>query len=208
MEMGGNQLHCGIVILAAGQSSRLGEPKQLLAFEGGSLLKQAARTALATGLQPIVVVLGANAAKLENELDGMEITIAHNNNWAEGMATSLHCGLEKATALDPALDSLIFMVCDQPYVTAPLLQQLVSMRASSGKEIVASAYQDNLGTPALFSHRVFPALLELKGDSGARKLLRQYGNEVARVDFPQGHIDIDTPSDYASLIQQAAWKKD
>lgn len=206
--MGGNQLHCGIVILAAGQSSRLGEPKQLLAYKGETLLKQAARTALATGLQPIVVVLGANAINLEKELEGMDITVTHNDHWAEGMSTSLRCGLEKATALDPALDSLIFMVCDQPYVSTDLLQQLVDLQVTSGKSIVASAYQDQLGTPALFSKRVFPALLELRGDTGARKLLRQYETEVARVDFPLGHIDIDTPSDYTSLIDQTAWKKD
>lgn len=206
--MDGNQLHCGIVILAAGQSGRLGEPKQLLAYKGESLLKQAAKTALGAGLQPIVVVLGANAAKLEKELDGMDIIVTHNPQWAEGMSTSLRCGLEKATALDPALNSLIFMVCDQPYVSAPLLQQLVAMSERTGKAIVASAYQDNLGTPALFARRVFPALMELKGDAGARKLLHLYEPDVARVDFPQGHIDIDTPSDYTSLIQQEEWKKD
>lgn len=205
--MDGNQLLCGIVILAAGQSSRLGEPKQLLAYKGETLLKQAVKTALATGLEPIVVVLGANAGTLQKELEGMNITVTHNAHWAEGMSTSLRCGLEKATALAPALDSLIFMVCDQPYVSSDLLQQLVGQQAISGKSIVASAYQDQLGTPALFSKKIFPALLELKGDTGARKLLRQYESEVALVDFPQGHIDIDTPSDYTSLIQQPAWKK-
>lgn len=200
-------MHCGIVILAAGSSSRLGEPKQLLPYRGKSLLWQAANTALATGLEPVVAVVGANNELIRKELEGMALHIVENTNWNKGMSTSLKTGLEAAIELEPALDSVIFMVCDQPFVSVGLLKELIRTRQSGWKPIVASRYQDNLGTPALFTRKVFPALLELEGDAGARKLIKQHGEDVAIVDFPEGSIDIDTRKDYETLIQQAQWRK-
>jgi molybdenum cofactor cytidylyltransferase len=202
-----NDIYCAIVILAAGSSSRLGEPKQLLPFNGKSLLSQAALTALSTGLKPVVVVLGENNEAMKKELEGMDLAIAENKNWQHGMSTSLQCGLDKARQLQPELNAVIFMVCDQPFVTPALLQQLVKTQAETGKWIVASSYQDTLGTPALFTQRVFPALSELAGDAGARKLIKKYGHDVATVDFPKGHIDIDTKEDYESFIHPMQWKK-
>ena len=200
-------MHCGIVILAAGSSSRLGEPKQMLPYKGKSLLWLAAHTALSTGLKPLVVVLGAGYEAIRKELEGMELQIVENKYWAEGMSGSVKAGLTAALELDPLMDAVIFMVCDQPYVNRELLDELVKSRENTGKAIVASRYQENLGTPALFSRGVFAALLELKGDTGARKLIKQREPDVAVVDFPQGAIDIDTKNDYDLFIQEEQWKK-
>lgn len=200
-------MHCGIVILAAGSSSRLGEPKQLLPYKGRSLLWQAAQTAMATGLQPVVVVVGANSGPIKSELEGMTLNIVENSLWKEGMSTSIKTGLDAAMESDPQLDAIIFMVCDQPFVSTEILEELVKVGSAGSKTIVASRYQENLGTPALFTRSVFPALLELKGDTGARKLIKQHEADVAVVDFPEGAIDIDTKKDYETFIQGEQWKK-
>lgn len=196
-------LHCAIVILAAGQSSRLGEAKQLLPYKGKSLLVQAVDTAVATGLQPVVVVLGARNETVGKELKEKEVVIALNEEWEEGMGSSLRCGLLKAQQVAPETNAVIFMVCDQPYVSPDLLVQLIKTSEATLKPIVASSYGEQSGTPALFSSKLFPALLEIKGDTGARKLIKQYAEEVATIPFPEGSIDIDTPSDYQTLLKQA-----
>lgn len=197
-----HSLHCAIVILAAGQSSRLGEAKQLLPYKGKSLLVQAVDTAVATGLRPVVVVLGARNETVGKELKEKEVVIALNEEWEEGMGSSLRCGLKKAQQVDPATNAMIFMVCDQPYVSPDLLLQLIKTSEATGRPIVSSSYGELSGTPALFSSKIFPALLEIKGDTGARKLIKQYAEEVATIPFPEGSIDIDTPSDYQTLLKQ------
>ncbi|MBL7770861.1 MAG: nucleotidyltransferase family protein [Flavipsychrobacter sp.] len=195
-------IHCAIVILAAGQSSRLGEAKQLLPYKGKSLLVQAVDTALATEIRPVVVVLGARNETLSKELTEKEVVIALNENWEEGMGSSLRCGLLKAQQVAPETNAVIFMVCDQPHVSPELLVQLIKTNEETLKPIVASSYGEQSGTPAFFSSKVFPALLEIKGDTGARKLIKQYADEVATIPFPEGIIDIDTQSDYQTLLKQ------
>lgn len=200
----GIRVRCGIVILAAGGSSRLGQAKQLLPYQGSTLAGHAALTALATGLHPVVVVLGDRAEEIKKELEGLAIHLVVNEHWQEGMAGTLKKGLDAALELDPALEAVIFMVCDQPLVSPALLLRLLGTHEEHWKPIVASRYQENLGTPALFAHSVFPALRELIGDTGARKLIRDYGEAVSEVDFPGGHIDIDTKQDYESFLKRDA----
>lgn len=189
------------MILAAGNSSRMGEPKQLLPLAGVSLVRLATETALLSGMQPIIVVTGAYGDELTGELSGLPITLARNEQWANGMAGSIITGLKAATELAPDIDALIFMVCDQPKVTTTLLLNLLIKQQETKKPIVASEYLDILGTPALFTREVFPALLHLSCDTGARKLIKTFADQVASVDFPDGIIDIDTKNDYASFIQ-------
>jgi molybdenum cofactor cytidylyltransferase len=102
----------------------------------------------------------------------------------------------------PSPDQVIFMVCDQPFVTAGLLLNLINEQQKSRQPIVASAYADTLGIPALFDKSMFPQLLDLEGDTGARKLIRQYGAAVASVSFPEGKIDIDTQGEYQELMDK------
>jgi molybdenum cofactor cytidylyltransferase len=193
---------CAIVILAAGKSSRMGSPKQLLPYKGKTLLRHAVDIALETGCQSVFVVLGANSELMRNEVKDKPVIIIENTGWQEGMASSIRCGLENImrTILRP--ESVIFMVCDQPYVNSSLLLNLVNKRTRTGMPIVASCYEDIIGTPALFYKSIFPALMELKGDRGARKLITDNPEKVATVLFPEGRTDIDTASDYELLKKE------
>ncbi len=194
--------HCAIVILAAGASKRLGSPKQLLAYKGKNLLRHAVDTALQTGYPSVFVVLGANMELLKKELKDKPVTIIENKSWQEGMASSICCALKNITDTNLRADSVIFMVCDQPFVNSSLLLNLLEKKNKTGLPIVASSYAGTLGTPALFDKSFFEALMELKGDKGAGKLIRDNANKVAAVDFPEGKTDIDTAADYELLKKE------
>ena len=194
--------HTAIVILAAGTSSRLGSPKQLLEYNGKTLLQHAIDTALATGCPKVMVVLGARADMLKLELANQPIEILENKNWQEGMTSSIRYALQNITIAGFQPESIIFMVCDQPYVTSSLLMSLVEKSVETGLPIIASGYDDKAGTPALFHKSMFPQLMDLKGDKGARALLAAQPEKVAIVPFPKGVTDIDTVADYKLLKRQ------
>lgn len=191
-----------IIILAAGTSSRLGSPKQLLTYKGKNLLRHTVDEALETGCPSVFVVLGANSELLKKELKDKPVSIIENKGWEEGMASSIRCGLETISNTILRPDSIIFMVCDQPFVSSSLLLNLMKKKNETGKHIVASSYNDKLGTPALFHRSFFPALMELKGDKGARKIIADNPEQVATVSFPEGEKDIDTKEDYDTLISK------
>jgi molybdenum cofactor cytidylyltransferase len=193
--------NCAIVILAAGMSSRLGSPKQLLVYQSKSLLQHVINIALQTKMRPVVVVVGANRDLVKKEIEGMEVVVVDNEDWQEGMASSLCCGLAAVQKINSNVDGIIFMVCDQPYVTESLLGSLLQVQHETGLPIVATSYGDNLGTPALFHKTFFAGLMELNGDTGARKLIRQHEDLVTTVAFPKGSIDIDTKADYETLVE-------
>ncbi|MDP4285363.1 MAG: nucleotidyltransferase family protein [Bacteroidota bacterium] len=193
--------HCAIVVLAAGMSSRLGKPKQLLVYHGKSLLKHSVDAALQTTMRPVIVVLGANSGAVKKELEGMGTVVVENEEWQEGMASSLRCGLDAVRKGSTDIDGIIFMVCDQPYVTKSLLDSLLLAQHETGLPIVASSYDGKEGTPALFHKSFFAKLKELEGDTGARKLIQKNEGKVTTVVFPKGVIDIDTITDYEVLLK-------
>jgi len=188
-----------IIILAAGTSSRLGSPKQLLSYKGKNLLRHTVDEALETGCQSVFVILGANRDLLRNELKDKPVSIIENKGWQEGMASSIRSGVESITNTILRPDSIIFMVCDQPFVSSSLLLDLVNKKNETGMPIVASCYDDTRGTPALFHKSFYPALMKLTGDKGARKLIAENPDKVAIVAFPKGVTDIDTKADYELL---------
>jgi molybdenum cofactor cytidylyltransferase len=190
------------VLLAAGSSSRLGRPKQLLQYNGKSLLSNAVDVAAAASVQPLVVVIGANSDQVISEVDTKNAFVVTNKNWAQGMASSIVCGLSVLLQKQPDADGAIFMMCDQPFVNTDLLKNLITTWQQTGKPIVASSYETGVGTPALFDKVFFAELLQLKGDTGARKIIRQHTNEVATVLFAEGNIDIDTEEDYGNLLKK------
>jgi len=193
--------HTDIVILAAGASTRLGRPKQLLPWQGKTLLQLAVQTALAITTQPVVVT-GANADQLVAGLNHNEVQIVFNPEWQQGIATSIRCGLQALLNRTPVPNHVIFMVCDQPFITTRLLLDLINEQQNSRRPIVASAYGDTLGIPALFDATMFPQLLDLQGDMGAKKIIQRYGDKVASVAFPEGKIDIDTQGEYQDLVNK------
>lgn len=193
------------IILAAGGSSRLGQPKQLIQSNGESLVRRMAQQALALRAGPVVVVLGASQDRIMKELTGLAITTVINPTWAEGMASSLRTGLR---AIDTeSTEAFLVVLTDQPYVTADLLQRLIDTRQSTGRGIIASRYAEPdgiLGVPALFDNHYRREFLNLTGDTGARKLIKQYASDSTSVPFPLAGIDLDTPADLRHWQAQQA----
>jgi len=192
----------GIIILAAGGSSRFGKIKQLLPFNGKTLLQHVIDQASKSGAQPIVVITGANAAKVSASIAYSKVNIVINENWQEGMASGIVAGVQKIVSLNDSIKKIIVAVCDQPFVTSALFEQLDQMQNKSGKPIVACTYADTIGTPALFATKYFNQLLSLTGDEGAKKILKNNSEDVATVDFLKGEIDIDTQKDYENLLDE------
>jgi len=190
----------GIVILAAGSSSRLGQPKQLLEYNGSTLLRHMRTQASGIPYAEIMIVTGANNEAVEANLNERTATICYNTEWEQGMGSSIATGLEKLLELHPDLKACIFAVCDQPFVTTQLFKDILEQQTQSGKGIVASLYAETLGTPVLFSHTYFEALLSLNGKEGAKKIVEMNLDDVASVPFDKGAIDIDTIHDYNNLI--------
>lgn len=194
----------GLVLLAAGASSRMrGKQKQLLPFDPeNSLLRHSATVALDSVCRPIVIVLGANAVKLCDEIADLEIDITINNNWNEGIGSSIAAGVAKLIELAPASTGVVIALADQPFVTAELLNNLVETHHTTAAPIVAAEYNQTLGAPTLFHSDFFPELLALTGDAGAKRVIAQHPNNIARVIAPQASLDIDTPEDYVNFLRK------
>lgn len=190
----------GVVILAAGQSSRLGKPKQLLTLNGLTLLEKAASAALDLNSSPVLVVLGAYADDIKSNVQLQGVDIVVNEGWKEGMASSLRIGIEYMQQNHAHVDGILFLVCDQPYLHSALLKDLVALQKEKDLPIAASSYGGKIGTPALFHQSTFSSLMLLKGDTGARKLLDERMNDVAVLHFEKGVYDIDTVEDYEQLL--------
>ncbi|MGB3430109.1 MAG: nucleotidyltransferase family protein [Burkholderiaceae bacterium] len=190
------------MILAAGPSRRMGQPKQLLHLAGRTLLHRAASTALSSSCRPVIVVVGAHADQLHHELSGLDLLVEENPAWMDGIGTSVRCGIE-AVRRHPGADSALLMLCDQPLVTPELIDQLVATHRRTGARIVACEYADTVGVPALFGRGLFEELIALDGDTGARQVIARHADEVVRVPFPAAAFDVDTPEDLARVRAQA-----
>jgi CTP:molybdopterin cytidylyltransferase MocA len=174
------------VILAAGASTRLGEPKQLITIHGETLLARTIRIAQESGADYVFVVLGANADALRPQAH--TATIVENPLWQQGMAISVRAGVTAANAYD----AILLLTCDQPAVTSFHLAQLLAA-SEEGKRIAASTYANRTGVPAIFPQRYFSELAALEGDNGARHLLQIYKQDVVEVPLENGELDLDTP---------------
>lgn len=176
-------------------------PKQLLRFRGVTLLRHAAQTGVKAACGPVIVVLGAGAAakQLRFELVDLDVTVAENPRWKEGMSTSIRAGLELLEAAATPTDAVIIMTCDQPHVTAPLLKQLVAAFGKTHPPAVACEYAGTVGVPVLFARELFGELRALEGDQGAKRVLERRLADITRIPFERGAVDIDTPEDVAKL---------
>jgi molybdenum cofactor cytidylyltransferase len=189
------------VVLAAGGSTRFGKPKQFALFQGETFIRRIVAAAIEVGCAPVVVVTGKDSAQVTVELSGLTVSIGMNPRWSSGLGSSIGVGVQRAIDLAADLDASLLLTCDQPFVTAAVLAQIIQLRVTSGKPIVASAYTATLGIPALFDRSCFPDLLRLKEDSGAKKIILARPHDVVPFDFPAGEIDIDTAADYEKLDQ-------
>lgn len=192
----------GIILLAAGASTRMGSPKQLLDLHGDSVLRHIAKEALKAECGPILLVLGAYADEIKNHVKDLSIEIVMNANWPEGMGSSIRTGIEALQTGHPACTSALIMATDQPDVSSDLITRILKQHQDTAKPIVACRYGDGFGPPVLFQSHFFPGLLALKGDTGAKALVKQHIQEVTWTDFEQGIYDLDTKTDYEQFIKR------
>jgi molybdenum cofactor cytidylyltransferase len=193
----------GAIILAAGGSARFGQTKQLLSWQGESLVRRAVRSASEGGCARVTVVAGEARDRIENELRETVAVIVENPEWRRGLGTSIRCGLRYLISAHPELDAVVLLVCDQPFVDANVIQSLIAQRENSRKPIVACSYAGTLGVPALFARACFEALLALADDSGAKALIEARSADVAPIKFEKGAIDLDTLADFERIQTKA-----
>lgn len=189
----------GIIILAAGESKRLGQPKQLLVFKNETLIRRAVKNAIRTEAEKIVVVLGANFEPINNEIEDLDCEIVFNENWKNGMSSTIKTGLEKLLEIAPEISAAIISLCDQPLVESNHFDQLIERFSQTEKPIVSAFYKNKPGVPALFSKEHFSELLNLEGDRGARNLLNSDPDNTEKIEMPEAAFDIDTPEDSKKL---------
>ncbi len=195
------EMSVAAIILAAGASSRLGEPKQLLRFRGETLLARSVRLAAEAGAHPILAVVGAHWEQIREAVDLAPAAPVFHSNWAEGIASSLRAGVDALESQSPRSGGALLMTCDQPYLTSVhLIALLDQFRAHHAERIVASSYSGAVGTPAAFPHDLYARLRALRGDKGARAVLDEESDKLVLVPFPFGELDIDRPEDKQRLI--------
>lgn len=185
--------------MAAGGSSRLGQPKQLLQFKGKTLLRHAAEAMAGSRCDPVVVVLGAETESSASEIEGLPVSVCVNENWQIGMSSSIKTGLAQLIERSPDIDAVLISLCDQPFVTAEMLNRFVEKFAAGRAVVVAAKYNGVAGVPALFSRELFGELSRLDGDKGARDLIRRRA-DIETIEVPEAGIDIDTQADRDLLL--------
>lgn len=189
----------GLVLLAAGGSRRFGAPKQLLRYQGESLLRRAAKSAQASRCEPVAVVLGAEAERLKEELVGLSVLRVVNPHWHAGIGTSIQAGLKALITAVPDLEGALFTLCDQALIDSPHLNLLVETFIASKAPVIASRYAGTFGVPALFHRALFPDLCVLSGGRGAKEVIARHLPYAHLIDLPEACLDIDTPGEYWRL---------
>jgi len=190
----------GIIILAAGSSSRMGELKQLMKYKNKTLLQHIVGEAILAGLHPLICVTGYQSDMIKNSLSDVNVMIVYNSHWAEGMGSGIAAGVRELKQSD--VDSVILAVSDQPYVSAELFMTMIDRKEQSGRGIAACSYAGTLGTPVLFGRNYFDQLMSLNGNEGAKNIVKSNLPDVCPVEFEKGKVDIDTKQDYEKLIAE------
>ena len=163
------------------------------------MLRRVIEAAMGANVHPVVVVLGSNAIEINPVLEGLPVQVVVNENWAEGMGSSIRKGMEAIEALAPGVGGVVIALGDQPDFSAAPIARLLETRRETGRSIVASSQEGKLMPPVFFSAIHFAALLALRGDAGARAILQMQSDEVATVEIT-GLVDLDTPHDYANYV--------
>jgi molybdenum cofactor cytidylyltransferase len=195
-------MNIGVVILAAGESRRMGVPKQILPIFGVPMLKYLVDEVLDTEAHPVTVVVGANKTKIVPLLENIPIGIIDNPEWQKGMGSSIKMGLVGSYLITKGFDGLIFMTSDMPFVNAEVINKLIkTAREFPEKTIIASKYAGTLGIPVLYKKERFEDILDMKPQQGAKQFFNKYQDEIVTIDFDLGAIDLDTKEDYYNFLQ-------
>ena len=194
-------MNVAAIILAAGSSSRMGRSKQMLEIRGERLLERTVKTVLSSGIDDVVVVLGADKQIHKQILEPFAVTIADNDDWMTGMGSSIKCGLRYVTDNAKSYDGVLLFVCDQPLLTSELVSSIVKTFEQGKKPIVASGYSNVPGVPVLFGRSFFHKLRELPDNQGAKKIIQENYPQLEIVAFPGGEVGLDTMQDYTAFLQ-------
>ena len=189
-------VRAGGVILAAGSSSRFGEPKQLLEDEGELLVHRAVRAAQDGGCNPVIVVTGEAHDSVTVAIADLHSLVIRNQNWAGGIGSSIRLGVEQL--IDYEINAIVLLVCDQPAVDRDVVHALIAEHERSNLPIVVSRYADTFGVPALFHRSLFGELLQLPDERGAKMLIEKHQSRSSYVVFPNGVFDLDRPEDFVA----------
>jgi len=187
-----------VIILAAGQASRMGRTKQLLQCDGKTLVQRALENALSTN-EPVLLVLGAKKDEIIPTIQGYLVNVVINENWANGISSSLLVGVNSALSTEPDLDGVLITLADQPHITASHLKRILAAAANS--RIIATAYHGVQGVPVYIPKRYFQQLYQLIGDVGAKALIEKNASQVKSIPFPAGAFDIDTEEDWKDFSE-------
>jgi molybdenum cofactor cytidylyltransferase len=188
-----------VIVLAAGASSRLGQPKQLVKLGGRPALHIVVSNAVAVAGHAVTVVVGAHAQELTHLLAHSPASVVVNRHWDEGMASSLRHGL---AAVPATASAVLVMLGDQVAVSADDLKRLINAWNGHDTVIASAVYQGHVGVPAIFPRWCFSELRELRGDQGARMIIQRHAQRLVHVQMPNAAIDLDTPEDLAALTEQ------
>ena len=196
------QSKIAILILAAGGSSRMGSPKQLLKWKNSNLLNHTIYKAIELNLKEIVVVLGANADMIIPKINQSKVNILINKDWKNGLGSSISAGITYINKSFQNIDAALIMLSDQPLIEFDHYLKLIKYFSSKNKTIVATKYNDSkLGVPALFDKIYFKDLIDLNLDFGAKQLISRYSENVISIENEQSRFDIDTPEQYQNLYK-------
>jgi len=188
-----------VLVLAAGPSSRLGQPKQLVRLAGRPALHRVVTQAVALAGHAVTVVIGAHAREMTRLLTHSPASVIVNRQWEQGLASSIRHGI---SSLPPGCDAVLILLGDQVAVSAEDLKRLASAWKGQDSVIAASVYQRQIGVPAIFPRWCFPELTRLRGDRGAKEVLERNAHRLVHVPMPNAAVDLDTPEDLAALTER------
>src|SRR5262245_29754851 len=188
-----------VLVLAAGASTRLGQPKQLVKLGGRPALHIVVSNAVSVAGHAVTVVVGAHAREMTHLLAHSPASVIVNRNWEEGMGSSLRFGV---AALPPACEAVLVLLGDQVAVTADDLRRLASAWKGEEGLIATSVYEQRVGVPAIFPRLCFSELAEIRGDRGARSVIEPHSLRLIRVPMASAAIDLDSPEDLVALTER------
>lgn len=192
-----------VLLLAAGSSSRMGVPKQLLKWNNTTLLQHTINTVKQIKQDEVALVLGANFENIKSKIDTTELTVIYNENWEKGLGNSIACGINQIIKSVQQIDNVLIMLADQPLIDSNYLNEMIETQLLNPDKIICTSYQNKrLGVPAIFNKIYFKELSELNHDKGAKDLLNKNSDNILFLDGTYVISDIDTMEDYEALYKR------
>lgn len=189
------------MVLAAGNSSRMGKPKQLLPVNEKTLLNHTLDQCLESKASLVIVVLGSNFQLISDTITSNHVHILNNARWQQGMGSSISCAVHYLISNCNDIDAVLFTLSDQPLVTVNNYNELINKYIADSNNIICSRYNEQMGVPAIFDKKYFGDLEKLDGQLGAKELIKKNLKTVDSLDMGECLIDVDTPEDYYRYIK-------